>query len=214
MQGLAGDWRRTVPSLCGLAFALLPALLAAQTVYRSVGPDGRVSFSDRPLTPEARASATGRAPSSLTPAALAGLPYELRQLTQKYPVTLYTTEGCAPCDSARALLRARGIPYAERTVNTPQDGEALKTLSGDMGLPLLTIGPQQLRGFAEPDWQQYLSAAGYPPQSQLPPGYRAPAPAPLAPPRPVESLPSPIDNTPPPLPVGPTGSGNPAGIAF
>ena len=143
----------------------------------------------------------------------AGLPYELRQTAQRYPVTLYTTDNCAPCQSARALLLARGIPYIELTVNTPRDGQAFKTLSADLALPMLTIGTQQLKGFSPTEWQLYLSAAGYPEQSRLPAGYRAPPPAPLggAPASPAPAPAAPLPALPPPGAVTP---GNPAGIVF
>src|SRR5690606_2941537 len=78
-----------------------------------------------------------------------------------------------------ALLTQRGIPFAERTVSSNDDIDALKRLSGEASLPLATIGAQQLKGFSDTEWTRYLDAAGYPKQSQLPPGYRRPAPAPM-----------------------------------
>ena len=85
---------------------------------------------------------------------------------------------------ARTLLTTRGIPFQERTVNGNQDVEALQKLSGQTSLPLLTIGTQQLPGFSDTQWAQYLDAAGYPQQSKLPPGYAQPEASPLVPPKP------------------------------
>ena len=70
------------------------------------------------------------------------------------PVTLYTSSDCAPCNSGRSLLNARGIPYSEKLINTAEDGEALKRLSGDMTLPFLTIGAQQIKGYFDAEWTQ------------------------------------------------------------
>ena len=144
----------------------------AQQVYRHVGPDGRVVYSDQPPAANAKPAATGAQAGAPAASSTAGLPFELRQVTQRYPVTLYTSAECAPCDTGRSMLTTRGIPFDERTVKTAQDGEALQRLSGQSSLPLLAIGTQQLKGFSDAEWTQYLDAAGYPKSSQLPAGYR------------------------------------------
>ncbi|RZJ25354.1 MAG: glutaredoxin family protein, partial [Haliea sp.] len=112
-------------------------------------------------------------------AATAALPFELRRVAGQYPVTLYTGNDCAPCGSARSLLTSRGIPFSEKTVTTAEDGQALKRLSGESALPFLTIGSQQLKGFSDAEWTQFLDAAGYPKSSVLPASYRQAAATPL-----------------------------------
>src|SRR5690606_7633665 len=97
----------------------------------------------------------------------------------RFPVTLYTSNDCAPCTSARNLLIHRGIPFTERTVVSNEDIAALERLSGGSSLPVGTIGGQQLSGFSDSEWSQYLDAAGYAKQSQLPAGYQRPAATPL-----------------------------------
>jgi glutaredoxin len=156
--------------------AALPA--AAQGVYRIVGPDGRVTFSDQP-PPAANAAPAARTGGAAGTTGGTALPFELRQVASRYPVVLYSGDDCAPCNSGRNLLNARGIPYTEKTVTTAEDIEALKRLAGEASLPFLTIGGQRLRGFSDTEWTQYLNAAGYPAQSALPSGYRRAAPSPL-----------------------------------
>lgn len=168
-------------ALCASLFALAWLPAQAQTVYRIVGPDGKVSFSDKPPADATqRAAPAGRAAGA---GASDGpsLPFELRQVATRYPVTLYTGLACAPCDNGRNLLATRGVPFTERTVKTPEDGEALGRLMGGMTLPMLTIGAQQVRGFSATEWTQYLDAAGYPKTSALPAGYRRGDATPLAP---------------------------------
>jgi len=160
-----------------MAATAWPAAAWAQQIYRIVTPDGRVTFSDRPPA-DAAAKA---APAPVVPLGgaagsdTASLPFELRQAAAAYPVTLYTGPECPPCQSARAMLTTRGIPFAEKTVTTNEDIEALRRRAGSPTLPVATIGGQQLRGYSEQEWAQYLDAAGYPQTSQLPPGFR-PAP--------------------------------------
>src|SRR6478735_5512200 len=143
----------------------------AQQIFRIVGPDGRVTFSDQPPL-EASAKAANAKTISLPGAGgsdTSALPYELRQAANRYPVTLYTAPGCGPCGPGRAALMGRGIPFAEKTVTTNEDIEALKRMAGTPTLPFLTIGGQQLKGFSESEWVTFLDAAGYPKTSQLPP---------------------------------------------
>jgi glutaredoxin len=164
-----------------LSFAGLLAAsdAGAQQIFKSVGPDGHVTFSDRP--PAEAGARHGAAPSS--PASgepdSASLPFELRQAAQAYPVTLFAGPDCGPCEQGRAMLKARGIPFSEKTVSTNEDIESLKRLVGVATLPVLTIGSQQLKGYSQLEWTQFLDAAGYPKSSQLPASYRPPAPKPL-----------------------------------
>lgn len=164
-----------------LAGTLASPVLQAQQVYRIVGLDGKVTFSDRP--PPASANGVrvgeGNASTSGGAAVSAGLPFELRQVVLKYPVVLYTSDNCAPCGAGRSLLTSRGVPFSEKTVSTTVDREALQRLSGETSLPFLTIGGQQLKGFSDAEWTQFLNAAGYPASSALPASYRPAAAAPL-----------------------------------
>lgn len=206
-----------------LACAGLAAPLAqAQGVYRIVGPDGRVTFSDRPQPGSAQPKAEAAQPSSSTAnAGNAQLPYALRQSADRYPVTLYSSKDCEPCEEARNYLRGRGIPFSERTVETAADLTAFKKLSGQDILPFATIGSQHLKGFAADSWTLYLNAAGYPAQSALPANYRPPAARPLTTPAPAEkakpaepaerAAPAPARTT--PAPGTPTPN-NPAGLRF
>lgn len=154
--------------------------LQAQTVYRIVGPDGKVTFSDKPPATAANVTARSRTGRPADVGAQNGnLPYELRQVVARYPVTLYSGAGCVPCNAGRLMLQARGIPYTEYAIASNEDIEALQRLSGDKSLPFLTIGGQQIKGYAEAEWTQFLNAANYPATSVLPTNYAYSVPKPL-----------------------------------
>lgn len=191
----------------------LAASVSAQTVYRIVGPDGKVSFSDQPPPPTSKARVTTAAPGGGS-AVNASLPFELKEVVQRYPVTLYTSASCSPCASARNLLVSRGVPFTERTVNTNEDGEALKRISGDTTLPFGTIGSQQLKGFSDLEWMQYLDAAAYPKTSVLPASYQQPAPRPLVATKAAEPAKAPAPAAAPAQEQPTDTSGNPRGIQF
>ena len=201
----------------GFVLGLVSVAALAQGVYRIVGPDGRVSYSDQP-PPAANAKPVVSGAPGAAGGASAQLPFELRQVASRYPVVLYTSAECAPCNSGRNLLNARGIPYSEKTINTFEDGEALKRLSGQASLPFVTIGSQQIKGYSDSEWTQFLDAAGYPKQSALPSAYRRAAPTPLvavapaAAPAPATTAQSKPAEAPAPSVAPPVT--NPAGIRF
>ena len=220
----------SVARLAALAACATGALLAtatqAQQVHRIVGPDGKVTFSDR-APEDKKAQSTVLSTASGGAASNPALPTELRQIASRFPVTLYTGESCSPCQQARQLLVQRGVPFTERSVNTNDDLDALRRLSGESALPFGTIGRQQLKGFSDAEWTQYLDAAGYPAQSRLPRGYTQPAATPLAPAKaptasapdaPQEAASAPTGRlrrqAPPPPPPGAPTPSNPAGIRF
>lgn len=169
-----------VHALLALAAGLHASAASAQQVFRIVGPDGRVTFSDQPPPASSNARVTAAATdNSARAAASSALPFELRKVAGQYPVTLYTGDNCGPCGSARSMLTTRGVPFAEKTVTTNEDAQALQRLSGESVLPFATIGSQQLKGFSDAEWTQFLDAAGYPKSSVLPASYRPPAATPL-----------------------------------
>lgn len=204
----------------GAAIAASVLLMAnqvqAQTVYRVVGPDGKITFSDKAPAAADKATVLGAGGKSGA-AGGSSLPFELRQVASKYPVTLYTANNCGACSAGRTMLNSRGVPFTEKTISTAEDSEALQRMSGESSLPFMTIGSQQIKGYADSEWTQFLDAAGYPKTSVLPSSYRNPAavplvavqkPAPVAKPEPAPRAPvtpssPPVDNT-----------SNPAGIKF
>jgi len=65
-------------------------------------------------------------------------------------VTLYTTEACPFCTSAKALLAKRGIAYEEINLARDPDGRAhLQERTGMFTFPQVLIGEQTLGGFSE-----------------------------------------------------------------
>lgn len=168
--------------LCGLS---LWAATPAWAIYKIVGPDGSVTFSDVPPS-----TAQGKSVQSLSAngGAIAqnnedGFPAALREAVRKYPVTLYTAPQCDACDAAREYLQQRGIPFAEKTITTNADIKAYKALSdGSDRLPFISIGATKLpAGFSSSNWSTALDAAGYPKTSALPRTYVRPQPTALVP---------------------------------
>jgi glutaredoxin 3 len=65
-------------------------------------------------------------------------------------VTVYTTEPCAFCRQAKALLDTRGIEFEEiNLARSPEGREALVARTGQMTFPQILIGERAIGGFRE-----------------------------------------------------------------
>ena len=165
----------------GLAMACLLAGNAHAQLYKWVGADGKVTYSDTPPPVGAKQLSTKASggESSGVP-----LPEDLAAAVGKNPVTLYTGAACNPCNDGRTLLKQLGIPFSEKTVATNEDLDKLRKMSGQSQLPLLVINNSKFRGFGDAEWRTALRSAGYPETNKLPKEYRYPAAEPASPPPP------------------------------
>jgi glutaredoxin len=165
------------------SIAVLVALAASSAnaqLYKWVDANGKVSYSDTPPPPTAKRLDT-KVSATSSGANVSNLPEDLAAATSKNPVTLYSSANCRPCSDGRTLLKTAGIPFAEKTVNTNEDIDKLKQVSGDTTLPALTIGGKKLTGFNSDEWRTALTSAGYPETNKLPKDYRYAAAEPAAP---------------------------------
>ena len=65
-------------------------------------------------------------------------------------VTLYTTEPCGYCRTAKALLARRGVTYEEINLSKDPDGRAkLAERTGMMTFPQVVVDGESLGGFQE-----------------------------------------------------------------
>lgn len=164
-----------------VSLSMLCAGAVHAQMYKWVGADGKITYSDVP--PPATAKQVERkAIGGASETDTTGLPFELATAVKNSPVTLYSAPKCAPCGQARTLLLNRGVPFSEKTVSSNDDIEKLRQVSGDAQLPFLQVGATKQQGFAPDTWTNILSAAGYPETSVLPKSYRQAPPTAAAPP--------------------------------
>ena len=162
-----------------LAAALLFVATAAAAQYKSIGPDGRVTYSDVPPPPSAKVVEQKKLGAG--GGAAVALPFELQQAATKFPVTLYTGDKCAPCDDARTYLRNRGVPFTEKTVTSDDDIALFKQQSPEGTAPVIAVGGRRSVGYSQVAWSSLLDSAGYPAASILPRDYQNAAATPLSP---------------------------------
>jgi glutaredoxin 3 len=66
------------------------------------------------------------------------------------PVTVYTTDGCSLCVSAKTLLERRNIAYEEINLARDPDGRAaLSKITGMYTFPQIVVDGQSIGGFRE-----------------------------------------------------------------
>lgn len=195
--------------LLSLLLATAPA--QAQSLFKIVDADGRVTYTDRPPPAStAKVAPVGKAARGEPEVAL---PLVVREPATRFPVTFYSIPDCAPCERGRDLLRKRGVPFRERSATSEADHEAWARIVGSRDAPALSVGNQMLRGFTAEVWSEWLDTAGYPRESRLPPNYVAPPAEPLVVRTPTAvpaAAAEPPRDAPATLPVEPT----PGGIRF
>jgi glutaredoxin len=142
----------------------------AKVMFRWTDPKGQINYGDRP-PPNATnviridLMTIGENTQSL-------LPYLVRRAATNFPVMLFTSKNCPPCVSAREFLNKRGVPFAERTIESSDDSMEFKRLTGAEGVPVMTLGTKPLIAFDKDEWNNGLDATGYPQTSQLPPSFK------------------------------------------
>lgn len=141
-------------------FAAQAAVAQQSTLYKSVGPDGKVSYSDKPPA-DGRVEKTMKfdnLPSSpLPPALQAQLPRasqppsgtNLAPAPRGAPVTLFSATWCVYCKVAKNHLRARAVAFQEFDVDTPNGRVALARAGGGNALPIMLVGSQRVNGYSE-----------------------------------------------------------------
>ncbi len=165
-----------MPTRFAAALALLAAcgLAAAQQLYRWTDASGKVHISDSPPPADAReVQQMKEAPAAPTqaPAAAGGaFSYELQQAMANFPGALYTSSNCEEgCTRARDLLNKRGVPFKEVVVKDQAGIDELKKITGQGGVPAITVGRSVQTGFEQGAYDALLDSAGYPKAGVLPP---------------------------------------------
>jgi len=154
--------------VAALLLCLLPLLAAAQQqLYRYVDKDGRVTYTDSEPPPDAKGVQQKRLGGNFIETS--EMPYAVQMAQQRNPVTLYGGACGEVCESGRALLNRRGVPFQEVDPSKAGEAEKMKKITGDLQVPVLIIGGAIMKGFQEQSWQEALDQAGYPktPSSRL-----------------------------------------------
>lgn len=78
-------------------------------------------------------------------------------------VTIYSTPTCGYCKAAKEFLTEKGVAFEDHDVST--DLEKRKEMvekSGQMGVPVITVGEEMMVGFDEAKLTELLAAGEQP----------------------------------------------------
>lgn len=135
--------------------------LGAETLYKTVGPDGKVDYSDKP-PPDGKVEKTmqfNNLPSSEVPGLSLSYVEQLRRFkasqaktpaTPAAGVVLYAASWCGYCRHARSYLAKKSIPYQEIDIDTPRGKESFAEIAGGGGIPVLFASGQRVQGYSVP----------------------------------------------------------------
>jgi glutaredoxin len=132
----------------------------ADTLYKWVDSQGRISYHDQPppegagYRVEEKVLGTGNKHKEED---------KLAKIVEKFPVVLYSVPDCGSCDLARLYLQKRKVPFTEQNLNTdPELQQTLKKKIGSGSAPTLMIGEKVMKGYVESVLEGELDGVGYP----------------------------------------------------
>lgn len=164
--------RLVILVLCGVT---LITPVSAGTLYKSVGPDGRIVYSEHPLDERTEKTMTIKnsqnsppptsaiarfenLPTKSSPLPASVLAY-LEKLSKtetatalsltKSGIVLYSATWCGYCKQAKAYLAKKGIRYQEFDIDTRVGMAAYAQAGGEKGIPLLYADGQRVQGFSD-----------------------------------------------------------------
>jgi glutaredoxin len=143
----------------------------AETLYKVVGSDGKVTYTDRPPAEGSTVTSLqfANAPSSPLPESVLKYQAELQKSLQNRlaqagkpepggtPV-LFIATWCGYCTRAKAYLKAKAIAFREVDIDTADGGRAYFEAGGRKGVPLMVAGDKRLQGFSEGAYDKFFAA--------------------------------------------------------
>ena len=132
----------------------------ADTLYKWVDSQGRVSYHDQPPPDGAGYRVEEKV---LGPGNKRKEDDTLAKVAEKFPVVLYAVPDCGSCDLARLYLQKRKVPFTEQNLNiNPELQQTLKKKIGSLSAPTLMIGEKVMKGYVESVLEGELDGVGYP----------------------------------------------------
>lgn len=132
----------------------------ADTLYKWVDSQGRVSYRDQPppegagYRVEEKTLGERRKPKEDDAAA---------KIAEKYPVVLYSIPVCGSCDLARLYLQKRKVPFTEQNLESSAElQQQLKKKIGALSAPTIMVGEKVMKGYVESLLEGELDDVGYP----------------------------------------------------
>jgi glutaredoxin len=166
----------TLRGILLLLLIVLSASVQADTVYKSIGPDGKVVYSDKPPAGDGKLEKTmdiKNLPATPMPASVERFREEmLKSMKSKQadaskpgksgvPV-LFMAQWCRFCKQAEAYMAERHIAYTAQDIDTQSGMRAMVEAGLSGGIPILLLNAQtgqKLRGYSKAAYDSVFGAA-------------------------------------------------------
>ena len=153
-----------------LVFAAI-SITHAETLYKVVGADGKITYTDQPPADRKSTTALRFADAPSTPLPESVLKYqaalqksmqgrlaEAKKIDVGGSATLFSAAWCGYCTQAKAYMRAKGIGYREVDIDTPDGGRAYFEAGGERGVPLLMADGRRIQGFSAGAYDNFFAS--------------------------------------------------------
>jgi glutaredoxin len=157
--------------------ALTTTMASAETIYKIVGADGKITYSSAaPPTghkstalrmdvaaPEASGASNASIERKQEAQAKQQKPSDTRvaELEKSKAVfgrpTFFFGKSCRDCDAARSFMDERGIVYRDIDVDTVDGRRARNEVGGGREIPLLLFNGERISGFDVPKYESLFS---------------------------------------------------------
>ena len=156
---------------CLFVIGFVVTALHAETLYKVVGADGKITYTDQPPADRKSTTALRFADAPSTPLPESVLKYqaalqksmqgrlaEAKKIDAIGSVTLFSATWCGYCTQAKAYMQAKSIGYREVDIDTPDGGRAYFEAGGQRGVPLLLADGKRISGFSGGAYDNFFSA--------------------------------------------------------
>ncbi len=132
----------------------LAALPARAEIYKVVGPDGKVSYTDKEPQPNSGKTEKLKIQTYSGPPAVSTTNASVKK------ITMLSAQWCGVCTRAKAYMNTHKIAFEEWDIDQSEYARAKMNELGAKGVPVILVGKQKMVGFSAETLEEMIKNAG------------------------------------------------------